>query len=87
MALISSRLSDKLTLLTRADIGYADEYGDDPYPFFKNYYVGGANSVRGYKQSSIGKKFWDTAVKDWVSFGGTTKLVSKLGGTVSGPRP
>jgi len=68
-------LSDKLTLLTRADIGYADEYGDDPYPFFKNYYVGGANSVRGFKQSSIGKKFWDTTVKDWVSFGGTTKLV------------
>ena len=68
-------ISDKLTLLTRADIGYADEYGDDPYPFFKNYYVGGANSVRGYKQSSIGKKFYDTAVKDWVSYGGTTKLV------------
>jgi outer membrane protein insertion porin family len=68
-------LSDKLTLLTRADIGYADEYGDDPYPFFKNYYVGGANSVRGYKQASVGKKFYDTNVKDWVSFGGTTKLV------------
>ena len=41
------------------DLGYAHSYGDDPYPFFQNYYVGGSSSVRGYKAASIGKQFYD----------------------------
>ena len=30
-------------------LGYAHSYGDDPYPFFQNYYVGGSSSVRGIR--------------------------------------
>ena len=41
------------------NLGYAHSYGDDPYPFFQNYYVGGSNSVRGYKAASIGKQYYD----------------------------
>ena len=59
----------------KLDLGYAHSYGDDPYPFFNNYYVGGANSVRGYKAASIGKQFYDEVQNDWVSTGGTTKIV------------
>ncbi|MGE4597146.1 MAG: BamA/TamA family outer membrane protein, partial [Methylophilaceae bacterium] len=37
--------------------------------------VGGAKSVRGYKQSTISKKQFDSSANDYVSYGGTTKLV------------
>jgi len=60
----------------KLNLGYAHSYGDDPYPFFQNYYVGGQNSVRGYKASSIGKQYFDSAQEDFVSTGGTTKIVA-----------
>jgi outer membrane protein insertion porin family len=40
----------------RADIGYANGYGGKPLPFFKNYYAGGADSVRGYNSFSLGPR-------------------------------
>ena len=58
------------------NLGYAHSYGDDPYPFFQNYYVGGSNSVRGYKAASIGKQYYDESQDDFVSTGGTTKIVA-----------
>ena len=57
------------------NLGYAHSYGDDPYPFFQNYYVGGSSSVRGYKAASIGKQYYDESQDDFVSTGGTTKIV------------
>jgi outer membrane protein insertion porin family len=44
------------TLFFRADFGYADGYGDKPLPFFKNFYAGGADSVRGYNSFSLGPR-------------------------------
>ena len=58
------------------NLGYAHSYGDDPYPFFQNYYVGGSSSVRGYKAASIGKQYYDESQEDFVSTGGTTKIVA-----------
>jgi len=58
------------------NLGYAHSYGDDPYPFFQNYYVGGTNTVRGYKAASIGKQYYDDSQDDFVSTGGTTKIVA-----------
>ena len=58
------------------NLGYAHSYGNDPYPFFQNYYVGGTNSVRGYKAASIGKQYYDEVQEDFVSTGGTTKIVA-----------
>jgi outer membrane protein insertion porin family len=58
------------------NLGYAHSYGDDPYPFFQNYYVGGSNSVRGYKAASIGKQYYDESQDDFVSTGGTTKILA-----------
>ena len=60
----------------KLNLGYAHSYGDDPYPFFQNYYVGGSNSVRGYKAASIGKQYYDETQDDFVSTGGTTKIVA-----------
>lgn len=38
----------------RGIIGYQNVYGDKPFPFFKHYYLGGADSVRGFEERSLG---------------------------------
>jgi outer membrane protein insertion porin family len=43
-----------LTIMLNGQIGYADSYGGKEFPFFKNFYIGGVNTVRGYRQGSIG---------------------------------
>jgi outer membrane protein insertion porin family len=47
-------LFSKVTLAMNTEIGYGDGYSGDPYPFFKNFYVGGIGSVRGYEGGSLG---------------------------------
>ena len=47
-------LNKDFTLMLNGQIGYADGYGGKDLPFYKNYYTGGVNSVRGYAQGSIG---------------------------------
>ena len=47
-------ISSKLTLYTNAELGYADSLGKTEFPFFKNFYAGGINSVRGYNTGSLG---------------------------------
>jgi outer membrane protein insertion porin family len=44
------------TLQLSGQVGYADGYGGKPLPFYKNYYIGGIGSVRGYETSAIGPK-------------------------------
>ncbi|HZP85173.1 MAG TPA: outer membrane protein assembly factor BamA [Burkholderiales bacterium] len=36
--------------------GYADGYGQKPLPFYKNFYLGGVGTVRGYETASIGPR-------------------------------
>ncbi len=40
----------------RAEIGVADGLKEKPLPFFKNYYLGGPDSVRGYSPFSLGPR-------------------------------
>ncbi|MES2562784.1 MAG: BamA/TamA family outer membrane protein, partial [Pseudomonadota bacterium] len=45
------------TLMLNGEIGYGDGYGDtSTLPFFKNFYVGGVNSLRGFKVFTVGPK-------------------------------
>ncbi|SIS45857.1 outer membrane protein assembly factor BamA [Neptunomonas antarctica] len=37
-------------------LGYAQSYGDNSYPFFKNFFAGGLRTVRGYKNNSLGPR-------------------------------
>jgi outer membrane protein insertion porin family len=48
------RLSRDYTLFLRGDIGYAGGLAGKPLPFFKGYYGGGPDSVRGYRAFSLG---------------------------------
>jgi outer membrane protein insertion porin family len=40
----------------RGDLGYANGMGGKPLPFFKGYYAGGPDSVRGYEPFSLGPR-------------------------------
>ena len=43
--------------LTRADFGYGNAFnGDHNFPFFKNFYAGGIDSVRGYRGYTLGPR-------------------------------
>lgn len=59
------------TVMLNGEFGYADSYGNKEYPFFKNFYVGGVNSVRGFDNGAIGPR--DT--NNGLTIGGTTRIV------------
>jgi outer membrane protein insertion porin family len=63
-------LSSTVTTKVKAAIGFGDSYGDDPFPFFKNFRVGGKSTVRGFKEGSVGKKTYDSNSEEWVTYGG-----------------
>jgi outer membrane protein insertion porin family len=57
------------TLMLRGDLGYAGGIGGKPLPFFKAYFVGGPDSVRGYRAFSLGPRDLNGN-----TIGGTTKF-------------
>jgi outer membrane protein insertion porin family len=70
-------LASKWTLMTNAELGYADSLGGTEYPFFKNFYAGGINSVRGYDTGSLGPVDKDP---DYGTqrLGGTRRIVGSV---------
>ena len=44
------------TLRLKGELGYAGGIGGKPLPFFKNYYAGGPDTVRGYAPYSLGPR-------------------------------
>jgi len=63
------------TLKLRGTLGYAREYGGEAYPFFKNFYMGGVRTVRGYRTSSIGPKYFNESAGRWFTTGGQRSLL------------
>ena len=51
-----------LTTSLSGELGYANGYSGQTLPFFKNYYLGGVGSLRGYQTSSLGPR--DPATND-----------------------
>ncbi|MFK5984157.1 MAG: outer membrane protein assembly factor BamA [Pseudomonadota bacterium] len=47
-------VSKQLTVMLKGDIGIGDIYAGDVFPPFENYYAGGMNSVRGFKDNTLG---------------------------------
>ena len=62
-----------IVLNLNAEFGYANGYGGNPLPFFKNFYAGGVDSVRGFEQSSLGPK--DT---NGAFIGGNRRIVGNI---------
>ena len=65
-------LSKKYTLAVNADLGWGQGLNGQEYPLFKNFYVGGLGSVRGFEQSTLGPKSTDTTP---IYLGGPKKVV------------
>jgi outer membrane protein insertion porin family len=63
-------LSRTYTFSLRADLGYAHGIDDRPVPFFKAYFAGGPETVRGYRPFSLGPR--DV---NGNAIGGNTKIV------------
>lgn len=57
-----------ITLMLNGEVGTGRGYGGKPMPFFKNFYLGGVGSVRGYRAASLGPRDIDGN-----SLGGTRK--------------
>jgi outer membrane protein insertion porin family len=45
-----------LTFSLNGELGYGKGYGGKDLPFFKNFYLGGVGSIRGYETSSLGPR-------------------------------
>ena len=68
-------VTKNVTFMLNGELGYADSYGNKEYPFFKNFYAGGVNSVRGFENGSIGPRDIDPGTNEDFAVGGTTRIV------------
>jgi len=60
------------------EVGYGEQYGNNPFPITKNYFVGGIGSVRGYSPGSLGPQYYNTAIGAFQPTGGQSKIVSNV---------
>ena len=64
-------LSKKYTLAFNTDLGWGEGLKGQDYPLFKNFYVGGLGSVRGFQQSTLGP----VSRTSGIYLGGSKKIV------------
>jgi outer membrane protein insertion porin family len=49
-------ITNRITFAFNTELGYGNGYGGKPFPFFKNFYVGGIGSVRGFEAATLGPR-------------------------------
>lgn len=62
-----------IVISNRTQFGYGQSLNDDPFPLFRRYFPGGINSVRGYRNRTLGPV--DINSKQ---YGGSKQLVNNL---------
>lgn len=67
-------LNPDWSLKFASTLGYADTIGNDPYPFYQNFYSGGLGSVRGYSGNTLGPKTLGPAGGSKDTLGGNVLL-------------
>jgi outer membrane protein insertion porin family len=88
------RMTDALTFYGHASVGYGDSYNDPKsvllptheryvanisgLPFFENFYAGGARSVRGFRDNTLGPReaAWNSSYQQVI--GGAVKTIGSL---------
>ncbi len=65
--------ASELVFSLRTRIGYGETFNDDTLPLFERFFPGGINSVRGFKNRTLGPK--DSNGRE---FGGTKQLVNNI---------
>ncbi len=71
-------LSPDWSLKFASSLGYADTIGNDPYPFYENFYSGGLGSVRGYAGNTLGPKTTAKPSGDNDTLGGNVLLEGSI---------
>ena len=71
-------LPNNMALKAKGALGLADSYGDKKFPFFKNFFMGGPTSVRGYEQASIGEKSINSTTGTPETTGGKKSIASSV---------
>ena len=68
-------LSKTFTLMLNGTIGIGGGYNGQGLPFFKNFYAGGVDSVRGYDIGAIGPVYYDPTSGQYLATGGDKSFV------------
>lgn len=67
--------SKNMVLMLNGELGYGESYGSREFPFFKNFFAGGVNSVRGFETSAVGPRDLDEDGDDFA-VGGTKRVIT-----------
>jgi outer membrane protein insertion porin family len=71
-------LPQMFTLFLNTEFGIADGYSGKPLPFFKNFFAGGNNSIRGYDLNSLGPREGIPNSDRTFALGASKRVVANL---------